>query len=158
MHVIIALGAFPILAHVLPSTFSSFRCSVSQGCREAGLVLVPHSMAKMVPIPGTRLFGCQLRGVCLTWAMAVTTPTALSSPALVLLVVSAGSGIPPSQPKCTAGVCLWMSQPVSLDLALGSEGRELLSTSLLSQVSTQLPPKPQLEPLSDLSWTCSGCG
>lgn len=87
MHVIIALGAVPILAHVLPSTFSSFRCSVPlkaglTGLQRAGLVLVPHSMAKMVPVPGTRLFGCQLRGVFLTWAMAVTSPTALSSPAL----------------------------------------------------------------------------
>lgn len=149
MHVIIALGAVPILAHVLPSTFSSFRCSVPL---KAGLTGLQRSRTSSGPsqhgqngsCPRDKAVWLPAEG-CFSHLGHGSHHTHSSQfPCLVLLVVSAGSGIPPSQPKCTAGVCLSMSQPVSLDLALGSEGRELLSTLLLSQVSTQVPPKPSL--------------
>lgn len=92
MHVIFALGAFPILAHVPPSTFSCFKSGapirhlskhVSKDCREAGPVLAPRSIAKMVSVPGTRLFelpaeDCFSHWFCLiTWATALTTLMAL---------------------------------------------------------------------------------
>lgn len=128
MHVIFALGAFPILAHVPPSTFSCFKSSapirhlskhVSKDCREAGPVLALCSIAKMVSVPGTRLFelpaeDCFSHWFCLTGFVSpgrwhLPHPWLSCLPGLVFPVVSAHNGIPPPQPKCTARVCLSVS-------------------------------------------------
>lgn len=173
MHVVFALRAFPIIAPVLPSTFSCFKSSaplkhlskqVSRDFREGGPVLAPHRTARMVSVPGTRLFELLAEDCFLTLALSHLgdggdhthgSPVCLAWFSLWLLQSLAFLH---HSPSALPGCACRCPQPVPPAWHWDLRGWELLPTSLLPWVSRQVPPKSQFEPLGDLSWRCSECG